>query len=72
MRRLFARIYLHFLGVLVVVAIAASLVFAWTARGAFVQEASGRMSRHVASLAGEAFRDQAALARRVQQIHDEL
>lgn len=72
MRRLFARIYLHFLGVVVVVAVAASLVFAWTARGAFVQESAGRMSRHVVSLVGEAFRDQTALARRVQQIHDEL
>jgi two-component system OmpR family sensor kinase len=72
MRRLFARIYLHFLGVLVVVAVASSLVFAWTARGAFVQEASGRISRHIASLVSEVFRDPAALARRVQEIHDEL
>ena len=72
MRRLFARIYLHFLGVLVVVAVASSLVFAWTARGAFVQESSGRISRHIASLMGEVFRDQPALTRRVQQLHDEL
>ena len=72
MRRLFARIYLHFLGVLLVVAVASSLVFAWTARGAFVQESSGRISRHIASLVGEVFRDQPALTRRVQQLHDEL
>lgn len=72
MGRLFARIYLHFLGVLLVVAVASSLVFAWTARGAFVQESSGRISRHIASLAGEAFRDPPTLARRVQQLHDEL
>ena len=72
MRRLFARIYLHFLGVLLVVAVASSLVFAWTARGAFVQESSGRMSRHIASLVGEVLRDQPALTRRVQQLQDEL
>lgn len=72
MRRLFARIYLHFMGVLLVVAIASSLVFAWNARGAFVRESSGRTSRHIASLVGETLRDQPALARRAQQIHDEL
>jgi len=72
MGRLFARIYLHFLGVLLVVAVASSFVFAWTARGAFVQESSGRISRHITSLAGEVFRDPPALARRVQQLHDEL
>ena len=72
MRRLFARIYLHFLGVLLVVAIAASLVFAFTARGAFVQESAWRTSRHVGRLVSEVFRDQPALARRVKQLHDEL
>jgi signal transduction histidine kinase len=71
-RRLFARIYLHFLGGLLVVAIAVSVLFAFTARGAFVQESSGRTSRHVASLVGETFGDRPALARRVQQIHKEL
>ena len=72
MRRLFARIYLHFLGVLLVVAIAASLVFAFTARGAFVQESAWRTSRHVGRLVSEVSRDQPALARRVKQLHDEL
>ena len=72
MRRLFARIYLHFLGGLLVVAIAVSLLFAFTARGAFVQESSGRTSRHVASLVGETFGDRPALARRVQQINKDL
>jgi signal transduction histidine kinase len=72
MGRLFARIYLHFLGVLLVVAVASSFVFAWTARGAFVQESSGRISRHISSLAGEVFRDPPTLARRVRQLHDEL
>lgn len=72
MRGLFGRIYLHFLGVLLVVAIAASLVFAFTARSAFVQESAWRTSRHVGRLVSEVFRDPPALARRVKQLHDEL
>jgi len=71
-RRLFARIYLHSLGVLLVVAVAASLVFAFTARSAFVQESAWRTSRHVGRVVGEVFHDQAELARRVKQLHDEL
>jgi two-component system, OmpR family, sensor kinase len=72
MRRLFARIYLHFLGMLVVVAVAASLVFAFTARSALVQESAWRTSRHVSRLVGEVFRDPPALARRIQLLQDEL
>jgi len=72
LRRLFARIYLHFLGVLLVVAVAASLVFALTARSAFVQESSWRASRHAGRLVGEAFRNPSELARHVKQLHDEL
>jgi signal transduction histidine kinase len=72
MRRLFARIYLHFLGMLVVVAVAASLVFAFTTRSAFVQESAWRTSRHVGRLVGEVLRDPPALARRVKLLHDEL
>jgi two-component system OmpR family sensor kinase len=72
MRGLFGRIYLHFVGVLLVVAVAASLVFAFTARSAFVQESAWRTSRHVGRLVSEVFRDPSALARRVKQLHDEL
>ncbi len=72
MRRLFARIYLHFLGMLVVVAVAASLVFAFTTRSAFVQESAWRTSRHVSRLVGEVLGDPPALARRVKLLHDEL
>jgi len=72
MRRLFARIYLHLLGVLLVVAVAASLVFAFTARSAFVRESAWRTSRHVGRLVSEVFRDPPALARRVNLLHDEL
>jgi two-component system, OmpR family, sensor kinase len=72
MRRLFARIYLHFLGVLLVVAVAASLVFALTARSALVQESAWRTSRHAGRTVGEVFRDPTELARRVKLFHDEL
>ena len=72
MRRLFARIYLHFLGVLLVVAVAASLVFAFTARSVFVQDSAWRTSRHAGRLVSEVFRDPPGLARRLKQLHDEL
>ncbi len=72
MKRLYSRIYLHFLGVLVVVGVATSAVFAVGARGAFLREVTERVTRHVASLIGEHFADQAELARRVRQLHDDL
>ena len=72
MARLHSRIYLHFLGVLVVAGLAGSLVFAVGARGTFVREAAERMVRHVASLAGERFGDRAALAERLRQLHADL
>jgi signal transduction histidine kinase len=63
---------LHFLGVLLVVAVASSFVFAWTARGGLRTGVVGPHLPHISSLAGEVFRDPPALARRVQQLHDEL
>jgi signal transduction histidine kinase len=72
MARLHSRIYLHFLGVLVVAGLAGSLVFAVGARSTFVREAAERMVRHVASLAGERFGDRAALAERLRQLHADL
>ena len=72
MARLHSRIYLHFLGVLVVAGLVGSLVFAVGARGTFVREAAERMVRHVASLAGERFGDRAALAERLRQLHADL
>jgi signal transduction histidine kinase len=72
MARLHSRIYLHFLGVLVVAGLVGSLVFAVGARGTFVREVAERMVRHVASLAGERFDDRAALADRLRQLHADL
>lgn len=72
MSRLHSRIYLHSLGVLLVVGLAVSLVFALGAGGGVWREAAERVTRHVASLIGEAWDDQDALARRLQQLHDDL
>jgi two-component system, OmpR family, sensor kinase len=72
MARLHSRIYLHFLGVLVVAGLVGSLVFAVGARGTFVREVAERMVRHVASLVGERFGDRDALAERLRQLHADL
>jgi signal transduction histidine kinase len=72
MSRLHTRIYLHSLGVLVVVGLAVSLVFALGAGGGFWREAAERVARHVASLLGEVWHDQDALSRRLQQLHEDL
>lgn len=72
MARLHSRIYLHFLGVLVVVALTTGVVVALGARDAFRREMAPRMTRHLASLVGERIRDPAALAVRLRQLHDDL
>jgi signal transduction histidine kinase len=70
--RLYTRIYLHSLAVLLVVGLAVSLVFALGAGRGFWREAAERGARHVASLLGEVWQDQDALARRLQQLHGDL
>ena len=72
MARLHSRIYLHFLGVLLVVAVTTAVVFALGARDAFRREMAPRMTRHLASLVGERIADPAALGARLRQIHDDL
>jgi signal transduction histidine kinase len=72
MARLYSRIYLHFLGVLLVVGLAASLVFAFGQRGAFQRHVGERLARHVGSLVGEHVDDRAALGRRLAQLHADL
>jgi two-component system OmpR family sensor kinase len=71
-RRLYSRIYVHFLAVLLVVGLATSLVFALGARGVPLQEVAERLARHVASLVAERLDDPDALAARVQQLHADL
>ncbi len=72
MNRLHFRIYLHFLGVLLVVGLLATLVFTLGTRGVPWRDVAERGARHVASLIGEAWSDQEVLARRLQQLHEDL
>jgi two-component system, OmpR family, sensor kinase len=70
--RLYSRIYFHFLGVLVVVGLAASLVFAFGQRGALQRHVGERLARHVGSLVAEHRDDSAALGQRLAQLHADL
>jgi signal transduction histidine kinase len=70
--RLHRRIYLHFLGVLLVVGVAISLVFALGARDAFPPEVAERMARHVSSLVAERLDDGAGLGARLAQLRADL
>jgi len=70
--RLHSRIYLHFLGVLLVVAVTTAVVFALGAREAFRRDMAPRVTRHLASLVGEQIGDPAALTARLQQMHEDL
>ena len=70
--RLHSRIYVHFLGVLLVVAVTTAVVFALGAREAFRRDMAPRVTRHLASLVGERIGDRAALESRLQQIHNDL
>jgi signal transduction histidine kinase len=72
MRRLYSRIYLHFVGVLLVVGLAASAVFAVGQRSAFQRQVGERLARHVGSLVAEDFHDGPALERRLGQLHADL
>ncbi|HEV8585591.1 MAG TPA: HAMP domain-containing protein, partial [Methylomirabilota bacterium] len=72
MARLHRRIYWHFLGVLLVVAVITAVVGALGVRDAFRREAALALARHVASLLGEHAGDPPGLERRVRQLHDDL
>jgi signal transduction histidine kinase len=72
MSRLYSRIYLHLLGVLLVVGLAAGLVFALGGRGALQRQLAERLVRHVGSLAAETFDDPATLERRLRQLRADL
>lgn len=72
MTRLHRRIYLHFLGVLVVVGVATSLVFALGARDAFPREMAERLARHLSALVAERLDDPAALGARLRQLRADL
>lgn len=72
MARLHSRIYLHFVGVLLVVGVTTAAVVALGAHDTFRHDIAIRMTQHLASLAGERIGDPAALADRLRQIHHDL
>ena len=72
MARLHSRIYLHFLGVLLVVGVTTAAVFALGARDAFRRQMAEGMTRQLAVLAAERLGDPPALATRLRQLHDNL
>ena len=72
MRRLYTRIYLHFLGVLLAVGVAGGLVFAFGAHGPLPSDLAGRLARHAASLVGDAVDDPTALTRVLERLHQDL
>jgi signal transduction histidine kinase len=72
MRSLYGRIYLHFLGVLLVVGLAAGFVFAVGQRGAFQRQVTERLAQHLGTLVVETLPDRAALVRRLEQLRTDL
>jgi signal transduction histidine kinase len=70
--RLHTRIYLHFLGVLLVVGVVAAVISAVGTRDAVRRHMAEGMMQHLAALVGERMTDRAALAARAQEIHDQL
>jgi signal transduction histidine kinase len=71
-RRLYSRIYLHLLGVLLVVGLAVSLLIAFGQRGAFQRQVAERVARHVGALVAESWDDPPALERRLAQLRRDL
>ncbi len=72
MPRLYTRIYLHSLGVLLVVGVVTAATLAVGARGAGLREIAERVGRHATALLAEAHGDLDALAARTRQIHADL
>src|SRR5262249_19245775 len=72
MRRLYTRIYLHFLGVLLVVFAATSLVVGFSSRVVFLHGPAERMARHVAWLIGDRLADPPARDRLLHRLAKEL
>jgi signal transduction histidine kinase len=70
--RLHSRIYLHFLGVLLVVGLTTAIVFTVGARDAFRRELALGMTHHLAAFAAERLDDPRGLGERLRQIHDDL
>jgi signal transduction histidine kinase len=71
MKRLYARIYLHFLGVLVFVGIASSIIFATGLRNSMLHNWSQRLAQHAAWSVGRQ-PDPAARAQMIKHLSEEL
>ncbi len=68
-KRLYTRIYLHGLGVLIVVGLAITGVFSIGQRGAFLREVTVRLARHLAAELGERFADSQARHTALLRLH---
>jgi signal transduction histidine kinase len=71
-RRLYSRIYIHLLGVLLVVGLAVTLLVTFGQRGAFQRHFLERFVAHIGSLAAERWDDGPALRRRLDQVSRDL
>lgn len=72
MARLHSRIYWHFLGVLLVVAVTTAVVLGFGVRDAFRREAGQALARHISSLLSEHTGDASGLESRVRQLNRDL
>ena len=72
MKRLYTRIYMHFLLLLLVVGLATSAVFSIGQRGAFWREVTERMSRHLSAALAERFHDEPARRAAVERLHEDF
>ncbi len=72
MKRLYTRIYMHFLLLLLVVGLSTSAVFSLGQRGAFWREFSERMSRHLSAALAERFNDDDARRAAVTRLHEDF
>jgi two-component system OmpR family sensor kinase len=68
-KRLYSRIYLHALGVLLVVGLATTSVFSFGQRGAFLREVAERLGRHLLTELGERFTDVNARQTALDSLH---
>lgn len=72
MKRLYTRIYMHFVLLLLVVGLATSAVFSIGQRGAFWREVTERMSRHLSGALAERWNDQEARRAAVARLHEDF
>lgn len=72
MRRLYTRLFFHFLALLLVVGLLTSAVLTIGQRGWFWREVTERMSRHISGLLGERFEDKALVQHVAQRINKDF